>query len=59
MLGEVALQQAPARPRHARSTLVLGFLALAGMVFAMLQSLVAPALPVIARELGTGCPGSH
>ncbi|WP_198667337.1 MFS transporter [Glycomyces dulcitolivorans] len=37
--------------RHANPALVLGLLALAGMVFAMLQSLVAPALPVIAAEL--------
>jgi len=30
---------------------MFGFLALAGLVFAMLQSLIAPALPVIADEL--------
>jgi EmrB/QacA subfamily drug resistance transporter len=41
----------PRAARHAKPGLVLGFLALAGVVFAMLQSLVAPALPVIAAEL--------
>jgi len=44
-------QQVPGSSRQANPTLVLGLLALAGMVFAMLQSLVAPALPVIADEL--------
>lgn len=41
----------PRAARHPKPALVLGFLALAGVVFAMLQSLVAPALPVIAHEL--------
>lgn len=41
----------PRAARHANPTLVFGFLALAGLVFAMLQSLVAPALPVIATQL--------
>ncbi|MER5996946.1 MFS transporter [Nonomuraea angiospora] len=47
-LGE---EPTPVLPRRTRPTLVLAFLALAGVVFAMLQSLVAPALPVIAGEL--------
>ncbi|MFI5798703.1 MFS transporter [Streptomyces sp. NPDC051677] len=44
------------RPRaapHTNPALVFGFLALAGMVFAMLQSLVAPALPTMAADLRT------
>ncbi|MEW2402533.1 MFS transporter [Streptomyces sp. NPDC046862] len=40
-------------PRHKKPALVLGFLALAGVVFAMLQSLIAPALPTIADDLRT------
>ncbi|GGN33650.1 MFS transporter [Actinoplanes campanulatus] len=36
--------------RHANTTLVVLFLSLGGLAFAVLQSLVAPALPVIARE---------
>lgn len=42
----------PARAgRHANTGLVIVFLSLAGLSYAMLQSLVAPALPVMAREL--------
>ena len=37
--------------RHANTSLVVLFLSLGGLAFAVLQSLVAPALPVIAREL--------
>lgn len=37
--------------RHANTTLVMAFLSLAGLAFAVLQSLVAPALPVIAADL--------
>ncbi|GIJ45166.1 MFS transporter [Virgisporangium aliadipatigenens] len=37
--------------RHANSTLVVLFLSLGGLSFAVLQSLIAPALPVIARDL--------
>jgi EmrB/QacA subfamily drug resistance transporter len=37
--------------RHANTTLVVLFLSLGGLAFAVLQSLVAPALPVIARDL--------
>jgi EmrB/QacA subfamily drug resistance transporter len=37
--------------RHANTSLVVLFLSLGGLSFAVLQSLVAPALPVIAREL--------
>ena len=46
---------APARPvrsgRHANTTFVVLFLSLGGLAFALLQSLVAPALPVIATDL--------
>ena len=42
----------PARTgRHANTSLVVLFLSLGGLAFAVLQSLVAPALPVIAHEL--------
>jgi EmrB/QacA subfamily drug resistance transporter len=42
----------PARTgRHANTSLVVLFLSLGGLTFAVLQSLVAPALPVIAHEL--------
>ncbi|MFB9441909.1 MFS transporter [Dactylosporangium vinaceum] len=37
--------------RHSNSTLVVLFLSLGGLAFAVLQSLVAPALPIIARDL--------
>ncbi|WP_432991493.1 MFS transporter [Dactylosporangium sp. CA-233914] len=37
--------------RHANSTLVVLFLSLGGLAYAVLQSLVAPALPVIAKDL--------
>ena len=37
--------------RHANTTLVVLFLSLGGLSFAVLQSLVAPALPVIAQDL--------
>ncbi len=37
--------------RHANTALVVLFLSLAGMSFAVLQSLVAPALPAIARDI--------
>ncbi len=43
----------PRSGRHANPTVVLLFLSLAGLSFAVLQSLVAPALPVIAKDLGT------
>jgi EmrB/QacA subfamily drug resistance transporter len=56
MRGGPMLEQEPHAAPHrtvprAKPAVVLGFLALAGMVFAMLQSLVAPALPLIADEL--------
>ncbi|GAA1036505.1 MFS transporter [Virgisporangium ochraceum] len=38
-------------PRHANATLLVLFLSLGGLAFATLQSLVAPALPVIAQDL--------
>ena len=42
----------PARTgRHANSVLVLAFLSLAGLSYAVLQSLVAPAMPAIAKDL--------
>ena len=45
---------APARTgMHANTTLVLLFMSLAGLSFAILQSLVAPALPAIAHDLHT------
>jgi MFS family permease len=37
--------------RHANGTLVVLFLSLGGLSFAVLQSLVAPAMPAIARDL--------
>ena len=37
--------------RHANTTLVVLFLSLGGLAFAVLQSLVAPALPEIAKDL--------
>nr|BFE57872.1 MFS transporter [Dactylosporangium thailandense] len=37
--------------RHSNSTLVVLFLSLGGLAFAVLQSLVAPALPIIAKDL--------
>ncbi|WP_456789170.1 MFS transporter [Cellulomonas sp. P5_C5] len=47
--------EAPARPvrsgRHANTTVVVLFLSLGGLSFALLQSLVAPALPAIAADL--------
>jgi EmrB/QacA subfamily drug resistance transporter len=39
--------------RHANTSLVVLFLSLGGLSFAVLQSLVAPALPVIGHELHT------
>ncbi|WP_433088970.1 MFS transporter [Dactylosporangium sp. CA-052675] len=43
--------QAGRTGRHSNSTLVVLFLSLGGLAFAVLQSLVAPALPIIARDL--------
>src|ERR1700710_1780290 len=43
--------------RHANTTLVVVFLSLAGLSFAVLQSLVAPALPTIANDLHTNTDG--
>lgn len=43
--------------RHANATLVVLFLSLGGLSFAVLQSLVAPALPVIARDLHSSTGG--
>jgi EmrB/QacA subfamily drug resistance transporter len=43
---------APPRPgRHGKSGLVVLFLSMGGLSFAVLQSLIAPALPVIAKDL--------
>src|SRR5437763_2282834 len=39
--------------RHANTTLVVLFLSLGGLAFALLQSLVAPALPAMAKDLHT------
>ncbi|WP_239070540.1 MFS transporter [Cellulomonas chitinilytica] len=48
-------EAAPTRParsgRHANTTLVVLFLSLGGLSFALLQSLVAPALPAISADL--------
>ena len=43
--------------RHANTGLVIVFLSLAGLSYAVLQSLVAPALPVMARELRVSTGG--
>ena len=49
----------PDAPTHVavRPNLTLAVLALVGLVYALLQSLVAPALPTIQRELGTSESG--
>jgi EmrB/QacA subfamily drug resistance transporter len=44
---------APRTGRHANTTLVVLFLSLGGLSYAVLQSLVAPALPVMAQDLHT------
>lgn len=58
--GNAVNTPAPGRPsdrhaaqtgRHANTTLVVLFLSLGGLAFAVLQSLVAPALPAIAQDL--------
>ncbi|GAA1509678.1 MFS transporter [Dactylosporangium maewongense] len=41
----------PATARHANSTLLVVYLSLGGLAFAVLQSLVAPAMSTIARDL--------
>jgi EmrB/QacA subfamily drug resistance transporter len=43
------IEKPPAR--HANTTLVVLYLSLGGLAFAVLQSLVAPALPVLAHDL--------
>ena len=43
--------------RHANTTLVVILLALGGLAFAVLQSLVAPALPVLAKDLHASMGG--
>jgi len=43
--------------RHANTTLIVLFLSLAGLAFAVLQSLVAPALPAIAKDFHTNTGG--
>ncbi|HZO35761.1 MAG TPA: MFS transporter [Solirubrobacteraceae bacterium] len=49
----------PAAPAHtaSRPNVTLAVLALVGLVYALLQSLVAPALPTIQRELGASESG--
>lgn len=48
----------PARTgRHANAPLVVLFLSVAGLAFALLQALVTPALPVIARDLHSSSSG--
>ena len=46
-----------ARDGAARPGLILGVLALGGAAYAMLQSLVVPALPVLQHDLDTPRPG--
>ncbi|WP_062298648.1 MFS transporter [Demequina maris] len=46
-----AVEPEERRTRRPRASLVILFLSLAGLAFAVLQSLVAPALPVIAQDL--------
>jgi EmrB/QacA subfamily drug resistance transporter len=48
----------PAKVSPARGTVLLAVLALAGTVFAMMQSLVIPALPRIQASLGTNADGA-
>jgi MFS family permease len=43
--------------RHANTTLVVLFMSMAGLAFAVLQSLVAPALPLLAKDLQTDAGG--
>ena len=43
--------------RHANTTVVVLFMSLAGLAFSVLQSLVAPALPLLAHDLNTTAGG--
>jgi hypothetical protein len=53
---EISRPAAARAGRHANTGLVIAFMSLAGWSYAVLQSLVAPALPVMARELrSAGC----
>ena len=47
----------PRTGRHANTTLVVLFMSLAGLAFSVLQSLVAPALPVLVDDLDTTTGG--
>ena len=52
--GPATADAAPTRTGiHANTTLILLFMSLAGLSFAILQSMVAPALPAIALDLHT------
>jgi EmrB/QacA subfamily drug resistance transporter len=51
--GSTIDPSAPRTGRHANTKLVVLFLSLGGLSFAVLQSLVAPALPVMAKDLHT------
>jgi EmrB/QacA subfamily drug resistance transporter len=53
---QVALQARP-RAEASRPSLILGVLALGGAAYALLQSLVVPALPVLQRDLHTSTSG--
>src|SRR5262249_61527760 len=46
-----------APPRSSRPRLILGVLALGGAAYALLQSLVVPALPVLQHDLHTSTSG--
>jgi EmrB/QacA subfamily drug resistance transporter len=50
--------RAPAAEKHVRARTLIAVLALAGTVFAMMQSLVIPALPRIQASLGTSADGA-
>jgi EmrB/QacA subfamily drug resistance transporter len=54
---ELAHQISPQRPETTRPGLILGVLALGGAAYALLQSLVVPALPVLQHDLHTSTSG--
>jgi EmrB/QacA subfamily drug resistance transporter len=54
---QLAHQISPQRPEASRPGLILGVLALGGAAYALLQSLVVPALPVLQHDLHTSTSG--
>src|ERR1700720_3933597 len=54
---QLAHQISPQRPERSRPGLILGVLALGGAAYALLQSLVVPALPVLQHDLHTSTSG--